>query len=315
MVTYKSSIEYLHLMVYLFARKHAQSTIMKINSKQLLGFISTIMALMFTLPSYTIGQPPPCLTNNLVNNQVAQCACAEQYTEKNCHQCVDPQCTTAPLSAHLNSCNGCTNDDITCGTACSLYFTGLCHCLKGIGHGCQNNGKWWLLNSHFIITSQDKIAGILQLGFDNGGWAFGQSLLKGGVSQNGKNIQRDTGTLSVNSVTVRDQDQIHIHVCYNQNSGLRNYLTSLNKGDYVNLKRISMAFTGFPSDTILCQASQSQGASDINVASITANYVNGRTQCYKDDIGAGLITDKNDYSWVCLTTTRSASAEQLLCST
>lgn len=140
MIIYKFSIEYLHLILYLSLRNYAYSTIMKINSNQLLGFTSTIMAVMLTLPTHTMGQAPPqpplCLTKNLVNNQVAVCGCAEQYTEQDCHACVDKQCPTAVLSAPLKSCNGCTNDDITCGKACELYFTGLCHCLKGIGHGC-----------------------------------------------------------------------------------------------------------------------------------------------------------------------------------
>lgn len=52
-----------------------------------------------------------------------------------------------------------------------------------------------------------------------------------------------------------------------------------------------MAFKGFSPDTVLCQASQSKGASDIDVAGITVGYLNGRSACYKDDIGAGLITD------------------------
>lgn len=288
---------------------------MKINQEQALKFVSATMPLMLALPSNTIGQST-CDTTNISNNQVVQCVCADTFSEAGCHACTDPQCPTASIKAQLQSCKGCTDVDINCGRACNLYFSALCNCLKGTAHNCENSGKWWLENSHFLITTIDQVAGILQLGSDNGGWQFGQTLLAGGVSQGGSTFKRDVGTLAVNSVNTRDQEQIHIHVCNNPGSKLRSYLSSATRGQYQTLTQIPDDITGaFPKGTVFCQASQAKGASNMDVARITTDYVNSlHTACEKDNVGAGLITDNNDYSWVCITT-GSHAAEQLFCDT
>jgi len=182
---------------------------------------------------------------------------------------------------------------------------------------CIQDGDWWLLNDHKLITTTQTIPGILQLGSDNTGWQLGQTQLASpGIPLVSSTATRKTGTLSVNSVLRRTEEQIHIHVC-DASSQLRTYLTTIAlPGHFKVLAPLPTSFLpNFPTGTIWCQASQTKGDQRVDVAGITAEYLKNANGCEKSRVGAGLITDGNDYSWACITTAQDFSAEDLFCRT
>ncbi|KAE8375525.1 hypothetical protein BDV26DRAFT_294996 [Aspergillus bertholletiae] len=291
-------------------------------TEQRLSFktLSSVFMLICLLPWNTRAATPTCNTQDLSANNVAKCDCAKSFSNAGCKQCIDPYCKV-PVKPSLvpNTCSdGCVTANLNCDT-CFIYFGGLCECLKGTATSCRKSGNWWMLNSHTIITSSQRIPGILQVGTDNGGWQLGQTILKEGTTSISPKVKlsRKYGTLSLNSVLVRDQEQVHIHLCENTNSQLRKYLSSsaVKRSNYQTMKAIPTTLPGYPSDSIHCQASQSKSDSNIDVAKITSDYLKTVTSgCDMDHVGNGLITDDDDYSWVCVTTQQS-SGEQLFCGT
>ncbi|KAE8352281.1 hypothetical protein BDV28DRAFT_4998 [Aspergillus coremiiformis] len=275
----------------------------------------TSLALLCLFPSVTSAVS--CDTTHISNHAVSQCDCATTFSDSGCTRCLDASCNNQPLKGKLtaNTCgSGCVDQNINCD-ACGLYFNSLCRCLKGTATNCVSRGNWWLLNAHQLITTTQRVPGILQLGSDNSGWQLGQEIL--GSSTVAQSLTRADGTLSLNSVLVRDQEQIHIHLCENPKSQLRNYLSSppVRRDNYQTLKPIPTSFPDYPQGSVRCQASLTKGAANINVAQITSDYLNTVPKaCAQDSVGVGLITDGNDYSWVCVTTGEH-SGEQLFCGT
>ncbi|KAK7182870.1 uncharacterized protein CC84DRAFT_519668 [Paraphaeosphaeria sporulosa] len=257
-----------------------------------------------------------CGTADIASGAVTGCECAPSFNDSGCNPCTDKYCNDASLFGNLHTCEiGCTSDNINCN-ACYLYFNGVCRCVKNTALDCINKGgDWWLLNSHTLISTQKQIPGVLQLHSDNKGWELGQMLLGStGITlpPGGNAVTRKTGTLAVNSVHARTEEQIHIHVCDNPNSPLRRYLSGIDPTTYTSLTTLPTSFANFPQGTVHCQASKTPGET-MNVAEITAQYLNTVTKpCDKSYVGAGVIFDSRDYTWGCLTTT-GHSGEDLFC--
>ncbi|KAK7181193.1 hypothetical protein PSPO01_12825 [Paraphaeosphaeria sporulosa] len=272
------------------------------------------LSVLLSLP-WNIGGVATCGTADIVGNSVANCDCPTRTSlTPSCGgkgmKCNDPYCHVDTTGELVECFEGCVQGNIECD-ACYLYFHSLCLCMKKSNLNCIQSGDWWLLNDHKLITTSKKVPGILQLGSDNGGWEFGQSLLGAGTV-----ASRQWGTLSVNSVLSRDEEQIHIHVCDNPSSALRTHLSTLNWYDFKDKpKPLLVPIAGnsrFPAGTVQCQAALNPGT-HMDVAEITSKYVNSLGGCEREKVGAGLITDKNDYSWVCLTTMDDHAAVQLFC--
>ncbi|KAJ5907360.1 hypothetical protein N7495_000042 [Penicillium taxi] len=276
---------------------------------------SLILSILILLPWKTGAVTVTCGTADISSNSVGNCECAPSFSEDGCGACTDPFCGDAKLKGKLAVCNaGCVQQNLNC-SACGLYFGSVCRCLKG-APGCSNNGDWWLLNSHDLISTTKRVPGIVQLGSDNTGWQLGQTLLAWtGISLSTGTATRKTGTLAVNSVKQRDEEQIHIHVCNRPNNQLRDYLsTKVRPDQFQSLKPLETSFPEFPTKSVLCQASQTKGDNHVDVAGITADHLNKAKGCDESQVGAGLITDTNDYSWVCITTGYQ-SGGQLFCRT
>jgi hypothetical protein len=108
-------------------------------------------------------------------------------------------------------------------------------------------------------------------------WTFGQSL------------QREA--LALNSVQSRDEEQIHIHVCTG-NSGVKNRLSGLDPEDYKTLREV-------PKTSWKCRVNPKVGGT---INGVTADI---RTEIHfascKEEVGAAVIVDNNDRSWMCIT--------------
>jgi hypothetical protein len=106
------------------------------------------------------------------------------------------------------------------------------------------------------------------VGADNVGWLLGQTVLKEGKTTLGADrLTRKSGTLSLNSV-LENEEQVHIHLCENPKSQLRDFLSlpTVNRDDYKKLNPIPTGLQGFPKNSVLCEVSRKKGASDIDVA-------------------------------------------------
>ncbi|KAK7184366.1 hypothetical protein PSPO01_09400 [Paraphaeosphaeria sporulosa] len=272
---------------------------------------SAILSILLLLP-WKIGAATTCGAADISSSSVKNCDCLTATPGTDCTTSFEDRSCKVTFPPILNQCNtGCIQRNLEC-SACYIYSVRLCGCVKGTIPGCLNNGDWWLLRGNDLITTTKHIPGILQLGSDNDGWQMGQTQLAKGVKVAAGLATRETGALAVNSVLVRSEEQIHIHVCYLKTSKFRDYLSSQVPSKFTQLSPLQTHFTDYP--TVQCIASQKKGDSSMDVARITAGYLIGKT-CDKYSVGAGLIIDKNDISWVCMTTTGKGSAEGLFCGT
>lgn len=285
---------------------------------------TTFLPVLLLLPWKIGAANPICSTPEIESGSVSGCDCGDKTTAFNESGCVaqtDPNCNNEPLKAPLVvGHQGCVAKNLPCGNGCGLYFGGVCRCLKGASD-CIRRGDWWLLNAHELISTPRVIPGIVELGTENAGWRLGQELLSGNnITVKGSVATRANGALAVNSVHQRDQDQIHIHVCDANSSALRTYLsTKVRREDFPPSKAPLPLPTdfghNFPKGSVLCQAAANKKDDAIDVAQVANNYITSANKCDKDYVGAGLITDTNDYSWVCLTTDKTSPASVLFCKT
>jgi hypothetical protein len=165
-----------------------------------------------------------------------------------------------------------------------------------------------------IITITDLIPGILSVDTaddPDGGFRLGQDTLRNKFL--GQKYDRQTGTLAMNSVVTRSEEQIHIHMCFSQFSGVRKILDRLTLSDYLNLAWVDLATLKKPDAPYMyCRASTNKGG-DINMAREISGYLHyltatlGPNNCAKYTVGAGVITDSNDYSWAYVTIGRRAA--------
>jgi hypothetical protein len=171
-----------------------------------------------------------------------------------------------------------------------------------------------VLSQGDLMTTTELIPGILELQNANdpdGGFRFGQDTLRNGHPK--QTYSRGTGTLSMNSVVTRSEEQVHIHLCDKPSSKIRDILDTKWRGAYGSLASVDLSSLGTANTAMSCRVSPTKGA-DVNVArdimQYQANIQQGSCDLYF--MGAAVITDSNDYSWSCITTGRRA-AEQLFC--
>lgn len=270
-----------------------------------------------------------CTSNQISSLNVAGCDCQQHGVPLKC-PLYAPQCDSlvAPSTVvRINPNNGglnlwgdgCIDGNFACN-GCYLWFGSLCRCLKPAGTctlttpAVAGNPIWALLEDHMLITTTQKLPGILELHLapePNRGWQLGQDTLRN--PPQGATYTRATGALAMNSVATRTEEQIHIHVCENQSSIVRRELSMLTRSSYTTLTNVPIA--GIPANSLKCQVAPFSGM-NVNVATAIFDELNGipnyAASCDKFLVGAGLITDIHDYTWVCVTTSTRA-AEELFC--
>ncbi|KAJ5691957.1 hypothetical protein N7462_001380 [Penicillium macrosclerotiorum] len=220
---------------------------------------------------------------------------------------------------------GCTDENADCN-ACYIWFNGLCNCLKRLTGqlktGCEVYPKstltigqrtppaWILNNQHDIITTTYKIPGILEL-HDvpdyNGGFDFGQNKLQGDKH----------GALALNPAASRSEEQLHIHLCTNDNDPIRDALTGLTRSGFTSLAPVDITSVKSSYGTMWCRVAPNKGDININQGQDILDYLQkidtlyGPSNCERYHVGAGYMKDKNDYAWSCVTT--ASSAEGIFC--
>lgn len=201
--------------------------------------------------------------------------------------------------------------------ACNIYFGSLCKCIQQIESGhpttCVASSKvvpkggqyiWMLLGSHDLITTSQRLPGILQLGQasnPNGGWLLGQN-----------HYDKKTQALAMNSVATRTEEQIHIHVCTvvagHQSASTRHILSQLHRADYTaRLKSVPTAPSG---SEMSCRVAAKLGDT-VDIGKEIVDYIKSGTSC-EAYVGAGVMTDNNGWTWGCVTTGHAA-AETIFC--
>jgi hypothetical protein len=158
-----------------------------------------------------------------------------------------------------------------------------------------------LLSANDLITTTQLLPGILELSQAHdpeGGWTLGQDTYNRG--QQG---------LAINSVQSRSEEQIHIHVCPfgTTSQGLRDTLSHQKYSNYVSLADVP----GF--SNLQCRVAPQRGIPITDVARSIKDFIAKppSTEC-DYYVGAGVLTDNNDFTWMCISTARGA-AEFVFC--
>ncbi|KAJ5771364.1 uncharacterized protein N7511_003415 [Penicillium nucicola] len=261
-------------------------------------------------------------------------------TPQPCPRTCNPAPPSSPVTprAQLNTCySGCVDENDNCN-GCYVWFHSLCGCIHDFqsphGTTCISsasppnppitpgqpwNPVWMVLSLGDLITTTELIPGILSLGSavdPDGGFRLGQDTLRNTFP--GQKYNRLTGTLAMNSVATRSEEQVHIHLCFSQFSGVRGILDGLTRTNYFNLAWVDLSNIHKPDAPYMyCRASSNQGQ-DINVSRAISDYLDyltaqfGPDNCAQYTVGAGVITDSQDYSWACVTV-GSRAAETIFC--
>lgn len=293
------------------------------------------------LVSIVQGGPNLCTSDDIAKMNVRGCTCPSTFPQPPSNLvCVTPSgqcpinCNPPPPPspviprAELSQCySGCVDANFECN-GCYIWFSSLCRCIQDFQAGTQTtciaspsigvgppqpnqSPSWVVLGGGDLITTTDLIPGILQLSSAadvDGGFRLGQDTL------NNRGI-RGTGTLAINSVSTRSEEQIHIHVCDHPGSAVRGILDELRRDDYKTTSSVDLSALPEPSAAMSCRASPNRGE-DINMGRDIVDWLTqyaGTTTCAQYDVGAGVIVDSNDHSWACITTGHRAS-ERLFCS-
>ena len=161
-----------------------------------------------------------------------------------------------------------------------------------------------LLGAHDLITTSQRLPGILELGqatHPNEGWLLGQN-----------HYDKNTQALAMNSVATRSEEQIHIHLCPivvgQRSARTQQLLTQLHRGDYTaQLKSVPMVPLG---SEMSCRVVATKGDT-IDIGREIVQYLNSGKSC-EAYVGAGVMTDDNGWTWCCVTTGHTA-AETIFC--
>jgi len=158
-----------------------------------------------------------------------------------------------------------------------------------------------LLSANDLITTTQLLPGILELSQAHNpeaGWTLGQDTYK-----------RDQQGLAINSVQSRSEEQIHIHVCPIGTTAqtLRDTLSHRKYSDYVTLADVPTV------PDVQCRVAPQRGIPISGVAQTIKDFLAKPSVAACDSyVGAGVITDNNDYTWMCISTARGA-AEYVFC--
>jgi hypothetical protein len=299
-------------------------------------YYSCILSLFLIIPTWAQNL---CTSDDISKMDVSGCTCPSDFPSPpsnlvckgNSMDC-PITCNQSPPSplvprAQLSQCeSGCVNANFRCN-GCYIWFSSLCRCLRDFQAGSQTNcvaspvippgspkpgqpASWVLLHTGDLITTTQLIPGILQLDTAtdiDGGFRLGQDTLKN------KGI-RSTGTLAMNSVTTRSEEQIHIHVCDWPNSPLRDIIDGLDVNKYQTSQSVPLGALHKANAAVNCRVSPNTGV-DVNVSRDIVNWLKqyqGSNDCAQYNVGAGVITDSRDLSWSCIVTGERA-AENLFC--
>lgn len=285
-----------------------------------LPFIIAVLFLLLTKNTDAVQ----CTANQISSLSVNGCDCQKSGVPVQCPllapQCGSPPTEVVPIyknnGGQILWGQGCIDANFGCN-GCYLWYGSLCQCLKNPGDCFQvqvsGNPIWALLSKKApsgLITTSQKLPGILQLDqapLPDLGWTLGQYILRNPQDKAVK-YTRASGSLAMNSVATRSEEQIHIHVCDNPTSKLRQALSKLQRSDFAALAPV-------PGYSMWCQVAKHAGEDMLVAARISeflTNILPPSAYCNKYKVGAGLITDPLDYSWACVTT-GTTSAEELFC--
>ena len=245
--------------------------------------------LLAFLTAFSIAQPlgdNHCHSDWIENDDLHPSCVCEVGNSGTCHPRSLGTCNTQALtskseleSGHGNE--GCTEANYGCNS-CYLWFDSVCNLLKDGKYDHSPSGLWVRLNDG-KVTSKKRMPGILELSSEEI-WEWGQTLAD------------SSHALVINSVKARKQEQIHMHVCdvKTGSKGVRDILGDLKRSDYTDLTKV-------PKHNWLCRVEAKKYAP---ITGVTAD-IKGKT--LKDGdcanlIGAAVLTDSHDYTWMCLTT-------------
>ncbi|KAJ5793747.1 hypothetical protein N7457_000346 [Penicillium paradoxum] len=295
------------------------------------------------LVSSAQGGPNLCTSDDIAKMDVSGCTCPSTFPPNPKDLVCVGKSTPCPINcspspppspvvprSELSQCySGCVNANSQCN-GCYIWFSSLCRCIRSFQAGSQTDciaspsigtgpplpnqsPSWVVLATGDLITTTQLIPGILQLGSAvdvDGGFRLGQNTLRN------RSI-RDTGTLAMNSVSARSEDQIHIHICDKQSIPLRGIIDNLDPNKYKTTTSVDLSNYPRPNAAMSCRVSPNKGE-DVNVGRDIVTWLQQYTSqttkdsCAQYDVGAGVITDKNGFSWACITTGPRA-AESLFC--
>jgi len=266
-----------------------------------------------------------CTSNDIIKLNVAGCTCPEPNTDCSHFKYV---CAGQSFPANSGLQTGSTcgegSNSASC-KSCYIWSHGFCSCVQNILAKKTTNCKsspslqsgvdtiWMLNEGRDLITINKPVPGILELSslpstpidYRNVGWRLGQSV-----------SNRTSNALAMNSALRRSEEQIHIHVCdvfqYGNSGQTRDMLTSLKKSDYTTLKKVVKS--GLEME-MFCRVSSSKNLPSkgaiIDIADDIADILKRQDIC-RYQVGAGIVTDNDDYTWACVTTGSNA-AESIFC--
>lgn len=286
------------------------------------------------------AQAKLCTSDDIIKMDVSQCDCPTKFPsdQKNLSCLTNPQtcyqaCGTPPIKvpsrAQLTTCgSGCVTTNSDCN-GCYIWFHSLCGCIhdlqsptpkascipdRHITPGKASPPAWIVTSGGDLITTTQLLPGILQLNTApeaDAGFQLGQKTLRSGHPT--RYYSRQNGTLAMNSVSTRSEEQIHIHLCENVASLTRDLLSGVNRSDYKLLNRVKIPPGLQPDSAMYCRVSSSPGT-NIDVAPDILHVLSFTKACDLYNVGAGLLTDRHDYSWSCVTA-GNRSAEGIFCHT
>lgn len=242
---------------------------------------------------------PFCNTSQISRMDVGSCDCRGQL-----QGCQDKDCSVCGLKATKDTkyCDGgCTDNEADC-KGCGLWFHTLCDCIKNpswcktTSAPIQRNADpiWVLLSKpgarENLTTTTQLVPGILDTyknpkHFD-AGWVFAQSV-----------YTPQAQALAMNSDRVRDQEQIHTHIC-RRNDSMYNLLYQENVKSSVNLSRLE-------GDHELYCLAVKNGGMVLDFASALGRFFAAHPNTCKERIGAGIMQDQRGYTWACATNSSS----------
>lgn len=255
-------------------------------------YIRLYFAIALFLGLLSAQGPPPakphCHSDWIQNDQLSdKCAC-ELGDPTVCSKMDLGTCngkdllsTSELMTGHQTE--GCTEANAGCDS-CFLWFNKVCTCLKD---GCVDSPTThsWIQLPDGKLTSKQRMAGILELSSEEP-WEWGQSLAS------------SSQALVINSVKARKQEQIHMHICEARTGkpgGVRELLGGLRRSDYGSLTQVKNQGDWW------CRVEDKKNTPITNVISDIKSKVTKNPGC-SNLIGAAVLTDTNDYKWVCLTT-------------
>ena len=290
----------------------------------LVAIISLYLVLIQRIAGQSAGPsitPTDCTSDQIQNNDVAACLCHGSDNICNNPCPVTPsglpvnKCLTTQVDSQVklqncgSSCAGENNHDCF---GCWIWFEAVCYCLKTsqCKKGNTHPHFWLQVNSQLASTNL-LIPNILHLQNSHAvlaasAWDFGQTA-----------SDPSNQALAINSAHSITQNQIHMHIC-NANTDMQKSLADLYKGHSQNTPSFYNTLKDIPNppsgERMFCRASQNK-LQPISGDSISKdiNSVLMKSDICEYYVGAAVIRDDNDYSWVCVTADHLSTEVKRFC--